>query len=326
MTWLTSWWSGSPTSSSSSSPSGSPVTSSSTVATPLPSSTWTHPDGSRIKRLSPDGILVKKRLPISEELSKLSTPFPPPNHPLIAAKTFPYNNTTSYNITTSTHDPSHQDAIAKFGEVPKLGVEHTPKRSHIPLPSEEYLNTFPSPFKDEPDFCTSPPLQWAHGWPVEECVDKFFNKYPDPAIPEFVKAEIVKDEYDQVNQIRRIQRIITVRNIAPWIFRKFVGGDYLQLEENGEWDEKRRTFSMYSFNRSFSSCGTMAETSQFQPHPDNPKEWTHFIQYGGVRCSHYFGYLKRPLEQIICRRLILGGIQAAERLDQKLRETVGPEW
>ena len=45
---------------------------------------------------------------------------------------------------------------------------------------------------------------------------------------------------------------------------------------------------------------------------------TSFVQYGGIRCSSYLGPLKRPLEHFICNRMIKGGLEAADFLDDML--------
>jgi hypothetical protein len=174
-------------------------------------------------------FLLHAPRPIADDVRHMASPFPPPHHPIQSVHAFPYTAAklaeATARITTHAHD-AHTQALMSanhthnFGETPKLDVEHPPVRSHIPVPDASHLHSYPATLEDEPDLCTSPPLQWAHGWPVEECVDNFYKKYPDPRIPEFVRADIVRDEIDPVTGIRRIQRIITVRNIAPWFMRK----------------------------------------------------------------------------------------------------------
>jgi hypothetical protein len=51
---------------------------------------------------------------------------------------------------------------------------------------------------------------------------------------------------------------------------------------------------------------------------------TSFIQYGGIRCSSYLGPIKRPLEQLIANRMIKGGLQACDLLDDCLMSTQSP--
>lgn len=133
-------------------------------------------------------------------------------------------------------------------------------------------------------------------------------------VPEIVDCPVTSDVTDPVTGIRTRTRLVKCKNIAPWVMRRFVGGDYVYLEETSTWNPRTRVFDLRSENQTYSNIVFAKEASRFKPHPDNP-QWTSFVQYGGVRCSSYMGPFKRPLEKIICDRMIRGGLQATDLLD-----------
>jgi len=183
---------------------------------------------------------------------------------------------------------------------------------------------FPSPFLAEPDFTPSPPLLYAHPRPVEACMAEHFTKYPHESVPEIIECPVVRDTTDPATGVRTRERKVICKNIAPWIFRRVLGGpDTVELTETTTFDPRTRQFELHSQNVNFARFVFAKEASRFVPHPDNP-EWTSFVQYGGIRCTSYMGPLKRPLEQFICNRMIRGGLQASDHLDDVLAKSQSP--
>lgn len=173
---------------------------------------------------------------------------------------------------------------------------------------------FPSPFITEPDFTASPPLYYSHATPVEKCMENHFTKYPHPSVPEIIECPVTHDSTDPETGIRTRTRMVKVRNIAPWLFRRFVSGDYVYLREDSTYDPRTREFLLRSENQTFANLVFAKEATRFRPHPDN-SQWTSFVQHGGIRCTSYMGPLKRPLEKIIMDRMTIGGLQASDLLD-----------
>jgi len=193
----------------------------------------------------------------------------------------------------------------------------------VPI-DEGVAKDFPSPFVSESDFTPSPPLFYAHPSSVEACVERHFTKYPHASVPEILECPIVRDETDPVSGVRTRQRRVVCKNIAPWIFRRVLGGpDTVELTETTTFDPRTRQFELHSENVNFSRFVFAKEASRFVPHPANP-QWTSFVQYGGIRCTSYMGPLKRPLEQFICNRMIRGGLQACDHLDDVLMQSQSP--
>ena len=117
---------------------------------------------------------------------------------------------------------------------------------------------------------------------------------------------------------------IVCANIAPWLMRRAMGSsDTVQLSETASFDPRTREFTLTSHNENFASLVLAKEASRFAPHPSNPQH-TVFVQYGGIRCSSYLGPLKRPCERLVASRMIVGGLQATDLLDDLLNQSQSP--
>jgi len=227
------------------------------------------------------------------------------------------------------HDSQHPPAAAASSTSPpdvrRYPVPH-PHHTYatlVPPPDPDIVTRdFPSPFENESDFTGSPPLIYAHPAPVERVMQIHLTKYPHPSIPEIISCPVVSERVDADGVIHR-ERVVTVRNIAPWIFRRFIGGETIQLREKSTFDPRTRVFEMRSENEAYANLIYAKEASRFQPHPINPN-WTSFVQYGGIRCHSYMGPLKRPLERLVCKRMVRGGLQAAQLVDDIIMNTQSP--
>jgi len=163
------------------------------------------------------------------------------------------------------------------------------------------------------------PINYEHKFPLPVVMTAFWNKFPHPAQPGVLSVKTVEERTDPSTNITHKTRLFVVQNTAPWIFRKILTHDTLDIEEKSQWNPQTNTLTINSVNRTFASVLKVEEESHFSVHPQN-KNWTAFRQDGRATAGWLFGPLRGPVERFISPTMRKHGVHACEILDKKLHD------
>eukprot|EP01028_Stygiella_incarcerata_P005322 TRINITY_DN2255_c0_g1_i1.p2 TRINITY_DN2255_c0_g1~~TRINITY_DN2255_c0_g1_i1.p2 ORF type:complete len:159 (+),score=25.96 TRINITY_DN2255_c0_g1_i1:459-935(+) len=133
-------------------------------------------------------------------------------------------------------------------------------------------------------------------------VRAFWFKFPDPMEPR-VNVIILKQDYDEENEILKTTRKFRIKNESPFFVRKIFGLDYVEFIETSEIDLKKKTVKIHGENVSYRKIAATTEDSTYRVDPDDPSltlfEQTTTIQANtGLFCGIVERYmLKKFLEE-----------------------------
>ena len=158
------------------------------------------------------------------------------------------------------------------------------------------------------------PIIFKHNYKFAHVKDSFLNKFPHPSQPNIIKVQILDEK--NIDGIKHTERRIFVKNAAPWIFRKLLRTEVIEMRDSLRYDDMNQILYIKGWNETFSSFIIAREESKFYPDPNDPKHKTEFYQEGGITVGRIFGPLRGKLSEYTSKRMRREGIHACELLEQ----------
>ncbi|XP_071707298.1 uncharacterized protein [Rutidosis leptorrhynchoides] len=117
---------------------------------------------------------------------------------------------------------------------------------------------------------------YKHPW--ERVTSASWRKFADPenkrTLSHILEVDTLNHKLDSESGKLYTTRALTVHTPGPWFLRKIVGQDICHCVESTMVDGKTRSMQLATTNISLQKYVEVEEKIRYDPHPDNPKEWT----------------------------------------------------
>ncbi|GLT82208.1 hypothetical protein SLE2022_006130 [Rubroshorea leprosula] len=147
---------------------------------------------------------------------------------------------------------------------------------------------------------------YKHPW--ERVTAASWRKYVEPEnrriLSHILEVDTLNRRLDPVSGKLYTTRGLTVHAPGPWFLHKIVGQDICQCVESTVVDAKAQSMELTTRNISLQKFIEVEENVRYDPHPDNPTEWTVCRQETSIRI--------KPLSALA---------SMAEKIEQRCAET-----
>ncbi|KAK9999939.1 hypothetical protein SO802_019542 [Lithocarpus litseifolius] len=117
---------------------------------------------------------------------------------------------------------------------------------------------------------------YKHPW--ERVTSASWRKFTDNEnrhlLNHILEVDTLSCKLDPLSQRLYITRAVTTHFPGPWFIRKIVGQDICHCIESTIVDAQSRSMQLTSRNFSHQKFIEVEEKIRYEPHPDNPNEWT----------------------------------------------------
>nr|KAJ0223473.1 hypothetical protein LSAT_V11C200087130 [Lactuca sativa] len=126
---------------------------------------------------------------------------------------------------------------------------------------------------------------YKHPW--ERVTSASWRKFADPEnkriLSHILEVDTLNHNLDSKSGKLYTTRAITIHAPGPWFLRKIVGQDICHCVESTVVDAKTRSMQLATKNISLQKYVEVEEKIRYDPHPENPNEWTICRQETSIR-------------------------------------------
>lgn len=126
---------------------------------------------------------------------------------------------------------------------------------------------------------------YKHPW--ERVTSASWRKFSDPenkrTLSHIVEVDTLNHKLDPESGKLYTTRAITVHAPGPWFVRKIIGQDICHCVESTVVDARTKSMQLTTCNISLQKFLEVEEKIRYDPHPDNPNEWTVCQQETSIR-------------------------------------------
>lgn len=126
---------------------------------------------------------------------------------------------------------------------------------------------------------------YKHPW--ERVTSASWRKFADPenkrTLSHILEVDTLNRKLDPLSGKLYTTRAITIHAPGPWFLRKMVGQDICHCVESTVVDARSRSMQLATRNISLKKFIEVEEKIRYDPHPDNPNEWTICKQETSIR-------------------------------------------
>ncbi|GMY16324.1 PRELI domain containing protein 3B-like [Fagus crenata] len=103
---------------------------------------------------------------------------------------------------------------------------------------------------------------------------KFTDHENRRVLTHILEVDTLSCKLDLLSRKLYITRAVTIHLPGPWFIRKIVGQDICHCIESTIVDAQSRSMQLTSRNVSLQKFVEVEEKIRYEPHPNNPSEWT----------------------------------------------------
>lgn len=130
---------------------------------------------------------------------------------------------------------------------------------------------------------------YKHPW--ERVTAASWRKFSDPenkrTLSHILEVDTLSKKLEPESGRLQTLRAITVHTPGPWIVRKVVGQDICHCVESTTVDARSRSMQLSTRNVSLEKFVEVEEKIRYDPHPDNPTNWTICRQETSIRIKPF---------------------------------------
>ncbi|KAJ1917963.1 Phospholipid metabolism protein [Mycoemilia scoparia] len=148
-----------------------------------------------------------------------------------------------------------------------------------------------------------------------------FRKYPNDKTPHVQHVEVLNQEIDPETGVLKTERLIMVKQNAPRLMMKLLGGsDSSYVLEYSEVDPRDKTLTMHSTNLTFSNLLTVGEKIVYKPDPEDTKNSTLFAQSAKLSADGVLSRFSSYIEETCLKRFHDNALVGKLGLEQVLHK------
>lgn len=168
---------------------------------------------------------------------------------------------------------------------------------------------------------------YKHPW--ERVTSASWRKFADPEnkrhLSHILEVDTMSHKVDPKSKNLLTTRLITIHAPGPWFLRKIIGQDICHCLESTVVDAQSRSMQLATRNISLEKFIEVEEKIRYDPHPDNPKEWTICKQETSIRIKPLaaLASMAEKIEQKCVEKFqqnSVKGREVMERMCNKYRE------
>ena len=150
-------------------------------------------------------------------------------------------------------------------------------------------------------------------------MDRHKEPLPDPSQPELERITVEFERYFEKWNCVVQKRIYKLKNVAPYVIRRFAQQEHVYFVEEEVLDRKNKILYVRGQNRSFANYGTLRTFSTFQVDHDHPEK-TILSQGGEARLSNALGMARGTIERFLRTSFESGSEKSRELLEARLAD------
>ena len=161
---------------------------------------------------------------------------------------------------------------------------------------------------------------YKHPW--ERVTSASWRKFVDPEnkriLSHILEVDTLNRKLDPESGKLYTTRAITVHTPGPWFISKIIGQDICQCVESTVVDGQSRSMQLSSQNISLQKFVEVVEKIRYDPHPDNPNEWTICRQETSIRIKPLsaLASMAEKVEQRCAERFVQNSAKGREVMER----------
>ncbi|KAK7261556.1 hypothetical protein RIF29_27870 [Crotalaria pallida] len=164
--------------------------------------------------------------------------------------------------------------------------------------------------------------EYVYKHPWERVTSASWRKFVDSEnkriLPHILEVDTLNHSLDPSSGKLCTTRAIKVHCPGPWIVRKIVGQDICHCLESTVVDARSRNMQLTSRNISLQKFIEVEEKTRYDPHPDNPTEWTICRQETSIRIKPLsaLASMAEKVEQKCAEKFLQNSVKGREVMER----------
>ncbi|XP_077227425.1 MSF1-like family protein [Tasmannia lanceolata] len=164
--------------------------------------------------------------------------------------------------------------------------------------------------------------EYVYKHPWERVTSACWRKFTDPdnvrTLSHILEVDTLNRRLDSQTGRLYTTRSITVHAPGPWFIRKIIGQDICHCVESTVVDARSRSMELTTRNVSLRKFLEVEERCWYNPHPENPGEWTEFRQETSIRIKPLsaLASMAEKIEQRCAERFLQNSVKGREVMER----------